>query len=1096
MKKVRLIRTGRKLSTAILSTAIALSAVPVTSFAAPEASGNVDDGYSLVWSEEFDGDGLNTNDWNVEQHEPGWVNRELQRYTGLDEGNIEVEDGVLKIKPRFFESSEEVQEENNDEATESEDSEAKETSVSFKFDYSGDTRNDTTFQINFGLIGDGFEGTSTAAKVELTGISFVDDTDPENVVVICDSFSSDNWGGGANGGAGSVDYADGKAYVEITDPGSENWHFQIQTTGFELEDGHHYSIELDATSNVDRAVEMSVLSSNWVWFGGTKGVIEGSGASSEGTENGGSSSGKSEITSGRITTQGKHDFTYGRFEARAKVPEGKGYLPAFWLMATDEGNYGQWPRCGEVDIMEVMGQSLDTSYHTIHYGYDSTSGHKENQGRHSFAEGNLADEFHDYAVEWDPGKITWFVDDEEVYSTSDWYTGTDDDNQITYPAPFDQDFYIILNLAVGGSWVGNPDEDTYENMNDKSYEVDYVRVYQKSQEEYERLEKEAKRPEKEPVKFREADESGNYVINGDFSKDIHLDGALDADKNNWKLHLESDAKDTTYTVNNNKITITPSAVGSQNHSVQLKQENIPMIKGYEYELSFDASASEDRTVIVDVEGPDRGWDRYFNDTQINVGTSEQHYVLTFTMDKKSDANGSLEFNLGKQSSTGEVTISNVRLIHKSGEEALEDQSKVIRPDGNYIYNGSFDQGEGRLGYWEISDEDKQYVSVTNAKNVRELKVTVPEGRKVTVAQSELSPIAKGSYDLTFKARKENTEAADGISVEVAGKTYVPELSDENIKFSKKLSFENDNSRDSSFVKLTFSKPGTYYLDDIFLSEAALIKNGSFNAGISGFSPFSDSHVKTSYVIDNMNGNDNVFAMNIEDTVAEDNANAWYIQLNQDGVTLEEGKTYRLSLDLKSSIERKVSYCMQEFEGSWTNYSNTGVVEIGPQWKTFTSDFTMTSPTDTKARFNVTMGSVEGIRITEKHDVYVDNISLIEIDGSQAGSDDPDQPGTTDTEDPDQPDKPGVEPGTEPGNEPGDNPGDEPLVGPGTDDPSVEPGTEPGNDPGTTDPEPEPEPEPTPQKPTYNPIVNIIVPVVKAVTRVVKTVFSILRRLFW
>ncbi len=832
MKKVRLIRTGRKLSTAILSTAIALSAVPVTSFAAPEVSGNVDDGYSLVWSEEFDGDGLNTNDWNVEQHEPGWVNRELQRYTGLDEGNIEVEDGVLKIKPRFFESSEEVQEENNDEATESEDSEAKETSVSFKFDYSGDTRNDTTFQINFGLIGDGFEGTSTAAKVELTGISFVDDTDPENVVVICDSFSEDNWGGGANGGAGSVNYADGKAYVEITDPGSENWHFQIQTTGFELEDGHHYSIELDATSNVDRAVEMSVLSSNWVWFGGTKGVIEGSGASSEGTENGGSSSGKSEITSGRITTQGKHDFTYGRFEARAKVPEGKGYLPAFWLMATDEGNYGQWPRCGEVDIMEVMGQSLDTSYHTIHYGYDSTSGHKENQGRHSFAEGNLADEFHDYAVEWDPGKITWFVDDEEVYSTSDWYAGTDDDNQITYPAPFDQDFYIILNLAVGGSWVGNPDEDTYENMNDKSYEVDYVRVYQKSQEEYERLEKEAKRPEKEPVKFREADESGNYVINGDFSKDIHLDGALDADKDNWKLHLESDAKGTTYTVNNNKITITPSAVGSQNHSVQLKQENIPMIKGYEYELSFDASASEDRTVIVDVEGPDRGWDRYFNDTQINVGTSEQHYVLTFTMDKKSDANGSLEFNLGKQSSTGEVTISNVRLIHKSGEEALEDQSKVIRPDGNYIYNGSFDQGEGRLGYWEISDEDKQYVSVTNAKNVRELKVTVPEGRKVTVAQSELSPIAKGSYDLTFKARKENTEAADGISVEVAGKTYVPELSDENIKFSKKLSFENDNSRDSSFVKLTFSKPGTYYLDDIFLSEAALIKNGSFNAGIS------------------------------------------------------------------------------------------------------------------------------------------------------------------------------------------------------------------------------------------------------------------------
>ena len=78
--------------------------------------------------------------------------------------------------------------------------------------------------------------------------------------------------------------------------------------------------------------------------------------------------GKIHYTSGRISTQNKRDFTYGVFEARLKVPEGNGFLPAFWLMATDENVYGQWPRCGEIDIMEVHGSDTRTTYGTIHYG--------------------------------------------------------------------------------------------------------------------------------------------------------------------------------------------------------------------------------------------------------------------------------------------------------------------------------------------------------------------------------------------------------------------------------------------------------------------------------------------------------------------------------------------------------------------------------------------------------------------------------------------------------------------------------------------------------------------------------------------------------
>ena len=86
--------------------------------------------------------------------------------------------------------------------------------------------------------------------------------------------------------------------------------------------------------------------------------------------------GQASYTSGRISTQGKREFTYGLFEARLKVPKGKGFLPAFWLMTADEDAYGQWPVCGEIDIMEVLGSLPQTNHGTIHYGLP----HQQNQG--------------------------------------------------------------------------------------------------------------------------------------------------------------------------------------------------------------------------------------------------------------------------------------------------------------------------------------------------------------------------------------------------------------------------------------------------------------------------------------------------------------------------------------------------------------------------------------------------------------------------------------------------------------------------------------------------------------------------------------------
>ena len=404
-----------------------------------------------------------------------------------------------------------------------------------------------------------------------------------------------------------------------------------------------------------------------------------------------------------------------------------------------------------------------------------------------------------------------------------------------------------------------------------------------------------------------------------------------------------------------------------------------MRKGWEYELTFDAVAKEARDIVVDVEGPDRGWMRYMQDTKVSVGTTPKSYSYSFTMNEKNDPKASLEFNLGKQGSTAAVTLSNVSLVHKSGDEVPEDNSKVIRPDGNYIYNGGFDMGDKRLGFWEYDASDASNISVTNAGNVRELKVVVPEGKTIRLTQSELSPMLSGEYELSFDGYTAAGTDADGLTVKTGGKMFTPSLSASRSHFSKKIVLSENLDRNASNVELLFSKPGTYYIDNVFLCESALIKNGSFNAGIAGFTPYIYDSVTANYVIDNMNGNDNTFAITIDDTMADDSGNSWYVQLNQDGVTLEQGKQYRLSFRAKSSIQRVISVAMQEFEGNWTNYSKTGSVEIGPQWKDFSFDFTMEDPTDTAARFNITMGSVDGVRITQRHDVFIDDISLVELE---------------------------------------------------------------------------------------------------------------------
>lgn len=169
-------------------------------------------------------------------------------------------------------------------------------------------------------------------------------------------------------------------------------------------------------------------------------------------------------TSARIKTYLKGDWTYGRFEARIKLPKGAGLWPAFWMMPTDS-YYGTWPKSGEIDISELIGSKPTNSFGTLHYGTSSTD-HQYKSSNFYLNSGTFADAFHTFAIEWQAGVIKWFVDD-NLYQT---LTAADIS---PYAWPFDKRFYIILNLAVGGTLGGTVDNTIFP----VAMEVDYVRVY-------------------------------------------------------------------------------------------------------------------------------------------------------------------------------------------------------------------------------------------------------------------------------------------------------------------------------------------------------------------------------------------------------------------------------------------------------------------------------------------------------------------------------------------------------------------------------------------------------------------------------------------
>ena len=923
------------------------------------------EGYKLVFEDDFNGDQLDRKVWNVEKHEKGWVNGELQEYVDSDE-NIKVQDGYLNIIP--------------------------------------------------------------VEKVETTST-----TDGQNLLSNAD-FSSGmddwtetiaNWGSNGFDASAQSSVADGAITYTITNPGNDLWHVQLKQT-VKLAAKKHYTLSYKVKSDVARTIETGVQGdeeNNYISYGAKTQSLQAEKEESvsidvyaeEGYDTAtlyfslGRKTGDTSIpdasvvtisdislvettanmlpanafgdnatagtkvkksyTSGRISTQNLKTFTYGRFEVRAKVPNGQGYLPAFWLMANDENVYGQWPRCGEIDCMEVMGQDTNKLYGTIHYG----NPHAESQGTYTIKDGekSFSDDFHTFTCDWEPGKITWYVDGIKYHEESNWHSTTEGQGTLTYPAPFDQPFYIILNLAVGGSWVGNPNETT--NFKNNPFVVDYVRVYQKDS-----YDENVTRPEVKFEPTNEPDESGNYIKNSTFAEAEDL-----TDDTNWKFITALDGA-ATAEIKDNSMVIKTENAGTVDYSVQLVQANVPFEKGATYEVSFDAKASENRKMNVDVKAPNRGYQSYMKTLVPELTTEMKHFSTQFVMKADSDVNGRLEFNMGNAGS-GDIVLQNVVVKKTADSDPNAKEEKTILANGSCIYNGSFQEGINHLGYWDITPEGAD-IKVTGLSDGRRL---VTEGKSVTISQSDLAFKEGTAYALSFDAYAQNGAT---VVATVGGNTYKVNVEAGNEKKDYVVKIPATAKFTDKTVSLKIE--GAISLDNVKMVEDAKIKNGSFNDSLSGYEVYVDSAAKATVVVDSLKEN-NALDVTVDDTGADD----WRIQIKQNNVLLEKGKKYKLSYEAKSTIDRKIRVVMQGGAAlGWPVYSehsddqdaNDGIVTLTSEYQKFTEEFIMTEETDAKAFLSICLGNVDG-QITDQHRIVIDNISLVEAENPTPENPTPENP---------------------------------------------------------------------------------------------------------
>ncbi len=689
-----------------------------------------------------------------------------------------------------------------------------------------------------------------------------------------------------------------------------------------------------------------------------------------------------DYTSAKLKTKGLFSKKYGRYEIKAKLPTGKGLWPAIWMLP-EEDKYGTWAASGEIDIVEAWGSRPHTVAGTIHYG-EGWPNNKYTGKEYELPKSRGIDKWHTYALEWEPGELRWYVDGELYQTQNKWYSkGTDNAANFSYPAPFDQEFYLVMNLAVGGWFDGEVDETT---KFPSQMEVDYVRVYDLKKRDY----REPVEPVSGPVVLPENAKQpvdGNLIYDQNYEEQITVvdepGEALNSTYWNFVKLPEfggAGSLEVEEVEGKNFARTDISNPGTQLYSLQMIQ-NISLGNGGKYKVSFDAKSTADRSMMVKVgAGSDRGWVKYSNEESFKLTSDVQRYEFTFDMLNETDIESRLEFNLGGNG-TNPVWIGNVRVEDITGAPVDEDGPKQPLPDGNHVYNGTFDQGGmDRLMFWNFSVGDAA-AAASVSENTRELHVAIEDGgshpEAVQLEQKGINLLKGNDYRLSFKARADEARTIQTVllgkdgTVDYSGIKTIELTSNMEEKTFEFTMPEDVSDPEAQLVFNFGGGDGDVYFDDVVLLKTSNIpdyenidlyplKNGDFTDGLSSWGNY--VHFDANAEITSANGEAKV-------AIANEGNETWSVQFMQGELSLSKDVVYELSFEARSTVERYIEATVENAQ--YTRFLSE-TLQLTDQMQQYTYEFEMSA--DEIVSFKMLLGKNASSPVGV-HDVFIDNVVL-------------------------------------------------------------------------------------------------------------------------
>jgi len=409
-------------------------------------------------------------------------------------------------------------------------------------------------------------------------------------------------------------------------------------------------------------------------------------------------------------------------------------------------------------------------------------------------------------------------------------------------------------------------------------------------------------------------------------------------------------------------------------SLQLIQK-LAIVEGHTYEVTFDAKSNMSRSLMTKVSGgAERGYANYSGEQTVDLTSDVQSYAYTFTHNQDTDLAARLEFNMGS-TSTSPIWIGNVRVEDITGEQQESPQKEPL-PDGNHVYNGTFDQGDfSRLVYWDTLTQNgaKAEAVVSEEDRVMHMDITEP-GTKledIKLKQTGIQLLKGNTYELTFSARaNEASEIAVGFVSKDGVNFAEPKQVSLNGEWSTyTVPFEMTTEASDLESQLIFymgNAPADVYMDNVELMQTSTYidyddielkpLSEDFAEGIEGWSSY--IHFDASATVD---VKDEVLAIDIEQAGNE----AWSVLPEYPGLELVKGVTYQLSFDAKSSVAREIEVTMEN--ASYQRFLNEKLT-LKDEFKTFTYEFVM--PQNETVSLKYLLGA-----FSKAHTIELDNIQL-------------------------------------------------------------------------------------------------------------------------